>query len=115
VSRINVYHEDEETGEQVLAGWFSNDAARYFGEDTWWDGRNNISVNTGSQWNHEGLYLTSSGRWVLNQWSQWQGSRETYRYVPEDWAREWLIRNNHDEDVTELFGSLEPEWERPVG
>jgi hypothetical protein len=84
-------------------GWFDLEAATTFAESTVWNGNNHISVPTGSQWDHEHLYYTKSGNWVLNQWSQYQGSIETYEQIGEDSAIEWLIQNEyfHDHPHTE--------------
>ena len=73
--------------------WFNSDSAVKFDENTRWDGRNHISVSTGSQWNHEALYYTKSGNWVLNAWSQYQGSLETYEEIEQDEAIRWLCVN----------------------
>lgn len=63
----------------------------------------------GGQWEHEHLYRTPGGRWVLNHWSQWQGSRETYRFITDDQARDWLLRNESDAIVEKWFGALAEE------
>jgi hypothetical protein len=105
MDRVNVY--DTETRE--LVGWFDIDAAEKFREDTEWDGNNHISKATGSQFDHQTLYRTKGGRWVLNRWSQWQGSRETYEFISDDEAREWLIAQNEDVAVERYFGELEDE------
>ena len=106
MNRVNVY--DPETRE--LVGWFDIDAAEKFSEDTYFDGSNMISKATGSQRAHEALYRTKGGRWVLNcWWSQWQGSRETYEFISDDEAREWLIAQNEDVAVERYFGELEDE------
>lgn len=73
--------------------WFDTKSAVLFKEDTNWDGRNQISVPTGSQWEHEYLYYTKSGRWVLNDWSNYQGTLEGYKQINEDDAITWLIQN----------------------
>lgn len=78
--------------------WFNTDSAVLFKEDTRWDGRNQISVPTGSQWDHEYLYYTKSGKWVLNDWSNWQGSTEGYVQIDESDAIAWLIQNRCFED-----------------
>ena len=75
------------------AQWFDTAKAAKIQEGTTWDGRNRISLATGSQWDHEALYYTKSGRWVLNSWSQWAGSIESYEEVSEDFACDWLIKN----------------------
>jgi len=73
--------------------WFSTESAVLFKEDTRWDGRNQISVPTGSQWNHEWLYYTKSGKWVLNSFSNYQGTLETHEQIDEEAAIKWLIQN----------------------
>lgn len=109
MTRINITEQDEYTGRVKVVGWFDDDTGEAFGEDTRWDGSNHISVNTGSQWDHECLYHTAGGRWVIHAWSQWQGSLDSYRFVDDDDARDWLLLNEHDDDVQRLFGTLEPE------
>ena len=73
--------------------WFETNSAVLFKEDTRWDGRNQISVPTGSQWEHEWLYYTKSGKWVMHTWSNYQGRGESYEQVSEEKAVEWLIQN----------------------
>ncbi len=108
MERINITESDS-FGETRLAGWFDYDKAERFAEDTDWDGSNRISVNTGSQWSHEGLLRTRQGRWVHTTYSNYQGTLPTYAYVSGDQAREWLIRNKQDEAVTRFFGEMEEE------
>jgi hypothetical protein len=60
-----------------------------------WDGRNHISVNTGSQWNHQTLYLSAKGRYYLVHESQWQGSQPTANLITDEEAASWLLRNEH--------------------
>ena len=80
-------------------GWFDLDAATKFEESTTWDGSNNISDATRSQTEHEILFRTASGKWVLNCWSQWQGTLETYKIIDNKAAAAWLITNGHDSDI----------------
>ncbi len=49
-------------------GWFDREAATKFQESTHWNGSNHISNATGSQWNHEALYCTRRGVYVLTSW-----------------------------------------------
>ena len=79
--------------------WFDRDSADKFEEGMFWDGNNNISMATHSQTEHEELYRTASGKWVLNCWSQWQGVLETYEIVDDDFAAKWLVTNEHDSEV----------------
>lgn len=81
---------------------FAADAADSYSETTRWDGNNHISRATGSQWEHEELYRTLNGSWVLNHWSQWQGSRTTYREISTRQAVEWLLINELHEDLDDL-------------
>ena len=104
VIRENVF---DEFGE--LVGWFDRAKAEEFAEATRWDGSNHISLATGSQWDHEILYRTAGGRWVLHRWSQWQGRPESYRFVSDAKAREWLLANGEDEAVQQHFGEIEEE------
>lgn len=84
--------------------WFDFNTAKQFRENTRWDGRNQISVNTGSQWDHEDLYRTAKGAWVKNSYSAYQGSSESWELVDDQYAVDWLIRNGHDipEDLSHL-------------
>ena len=83
-------------------GWFDEDAAVKFRERTRHDGHNQISCATGSQWDHEILLYTKSGRWVLNAYSQWQGSTETYTEISENEAARWLCTHGHVADDGEI-------------
>lgn len=104
MARVNVTNEHGE-----LIGWFDDEKAEKFKEDRDWNGSNWISVATGSQWHHEALYRTAGGRWVLNSWSQFQGVPEQYEFISDARAREWLLKNGHDEAVERYFGEIEDE------
>lgn len=69
-------------------------AQKSWKESTYWDGHNNISVNTNSQWEHQELYLSQKGNYYLEIWSQWQGSQPYAIWVSEKEAAEWLVLNN---------------------
>lgn len=83
--------------------WFDKDKAEQFAEGQDHDGRNYISRATGSQWEHETLYRTAKGRWVLRQSSDWQGSRETWGEIDAATAAEWLVTNGHDAAADRYF------------
>lgn len=76
--------------------WFDVDKAEKFDEATRWDGHNHISIATGSQWNHERLFRTAGAKWILNAWSQYQGTPETYEEIGNDEAAKWLVVNGHE-------------------
>lgn len=115
MARINVYtYGDPEAYDPdyegpTLAGWFNPDSSAEYKEDTEWDGNNHISVNAVGPYGHQILYRTKGGRWVLHFWSQWQGVSEKYEFVNDATAKDWLLRNAHDEAVKQHFGELEEE------
>jgi hypothetical protein len=77
--------------------WFDLDAASRFAEGEYFDGHNYISKATGSQWEHEALYRTAGGSWILTRWSDWQGSpAPTYEAIPDAAAAAWLAANGHE-------------------
>lgn len=73
-------------------GWFDLDSATEFEARYEFDGRNRVSVATGDQWVHESVLRTARGAWILCRWSQWQGSRPSYRRISAEAAAEWLAR-----------------------
>lgn len=89
--------------------WFDKDKARKYGEAREHDGNNYISKTTGSQWDHEALYLTAMGAWVLYRWSQYQGRLDTHKTIEPEQAARWLIRN--DEELPESLAQFEQELE----
>lgn len=78
--------------------WFNPDTAICFNENTYWNGSNQISKATGSQWDHEAMYYTKSGNWIRNTWSQYQNSVERHDLVSEGEAAEWFIKNEYESD-----------------
>jgi hypothetical protein len=90
--------------------WFDIDKATVFEEDTYWNGNNNISKATCSQWSHETLYKTKKGKWVLYHSSQYQDSRPSWEEISEEEAAKWLVVNEHELDnpsLNEHIDSLE--------
>lgn len=88
--------------------WFDKETAIEFQEDTFWNGSNNISLATNSQAEHEILYFTASGAWVLNTWSQFEGSGETYDMIDPEQAAIWMGLNNHNHvSLKDLISDLE--------
>ncbi|WDL99766.1 hypothetical protein [Alicyclobacillus sp. ALC3] len=79
--------------------WFDADRAERFDEDTNWNGNNWISVATGSQWEHEVVYRTASGKYVLHTWSNWEGTLDTYSAIDEQQAFDWLLANDHADAI----------------
>jgi hypothetical protein len=82
--------------------FFDSDKATQYKEDTYYNGNNHISKSTGSQWNHEALYRTASGKWVLNCYSQYQGTIETYEIISPATAARWFVKNEYEDIPKEL-------------
>lgn len=110
--------EGEDTmGRMVLTDdtgrWFDTDKAKSWEEETLWNGNNHISKATGSQWEHETLYRTAGGIYVVEHTSQWQGSTPTVEEVSAEEAAVWLSRNDYDDaedagpEVAEAYAALE--------
>jgi len=78
----------DEQGEKIA--WFDDSKAIRFSEERRFDGRNMISVATNAQWEHEAVYRTAKGKWVLNKWSDWQGSPDHYHLISEQDALQWI-------------------------
>jgi len=86
-----------------------DNAVKSWEEGTRWDGRNHISMATGSQWNHQQLYKTRRGRYWLEHWSQWQGSMPYAEWISEMEAARWLILNGEElpEDLQQFRDEIE--------
>ena len=68
---------------------------RSWEEDTWFNGSNHISRATNSQWEHEELHRSATGLWILQSWSQWQGSRTHWTEISAAGAGLWLATHGH--------------------
>lgn len=77
-------------------GWFDLDSATGYSEDTRWDGFNMVSKVTGTPWDHERLFITRRGIYILYHWSQREGSRDRYVRIDAREAADWLTRNDHE-------------------
>lgn len=78
--------------------WFDLQKAEKFQENTFWNGSNQISKITKSQFEHQDLYLTASGVWVLNTWSNYQNSIETFEQIEIKQVAEWFVKNEFSDD-----------------
>lgn len=86
-----------ENGEKT-GSYFNPEKAQKFEEDTFWNGHNHISKSTGSQWYHENLYLSKSGKWIIAKWSNYEGVPDVHELVDADEAARWFIRNEYEID-----------------
>jgi hypothetical protein len=107
VDRVNIYAtytDDDGYAETRLEGSFDPLVGEYFAEGKYSDGANTVSVITRTPFEHEGLFRTPDGVWVLNCWSRLEESRETFRFVGEAEAKNWLLRSEvHDDAAAKYF------------
>lgn len=105
MSRMNI---NNEYGEAV--GCFNPETSFSIQEAKTFNGSNCISNATGSQWDHERLFLTKGGKWVLSSWSDWQGSTETCETIGRDQAFIWMMVNASDCEVAALPVTVQTEY-----
>jgi len=74
----------------------TKDAKQKFEEGNRWDGRNHISLATGSQWEHETLYLSKKDQWYIVYLSGFLGQGDYARCVDCDEAAQWLLCNEYE-------------------
>lgn len=84
--------------------WFDADKAEVYNEKKEWDGRNHISLATNSQFEHECIYVTKGGRFILRHSSDYQGRRSTYEIIDEHKAAAWFTSQCFtDEEIPTQF------------
>lgn len=106
MTRINVYSHNDEwdyEGTRTLEGWF--DSAKAEG----WTDRDYNGNGSGGTGRGQAVYRTAQGRWVLQNWSNWQNEANRCEFIEPDQAREWLLRNDEDAVVAKHFGEIEEE------
>lgn len=105
MTRINLTEEGIATGL-----WFDPDKVLLFiDESTYWNGSNQISRSTGSQFEHEGIYFTKSKQFVIYKHSDYQGSPSVFEKIDTDEVVAFIIRNEFDDDQLKKYFKLLPE------
>lgn len=66
-------------------------AVDHWKEERDFDGKNHVSRATGSQWEHEELFLSSKGTFWLLESNDWQGLRSKARVLTPLEASRWLL------------------------
>lgn len=79
------------------------EGVKRYEESADWDGSNFVSRATACAHNHQYLYRTKTGVWVLNCWSNYANVREVYEEIPEKEAHEWLLKHGHHDAVPEAM------------
>lgn len=113
MARTNIY--DTTADGRTLVGWYDPDQCETWEPSTRWDGNNRVPLVTGSYTEWERLYRTPGGRWVLHHWSRWQGRPDEHRFVTDEEARDWLLRNETEEEEIERVTGERVEAERGPG
>jgi hypothetical protein len=111
MARINVYSYDDEGG-KTLDGWFDTSRAEDYREDSRWNGNSHIGIESGidHRFGGEWLYRTQGGRWVRHRDTKnYFHGPETFEFIAAEAARDWLMRNDHDDVVAKHFGEIEEE------
>jgi hypothetical protein len=70
--------------------WFDRDTATLYTEKTFHNGQNYISKVTGSQFEHESLYVSKRNTYILNHYSDYLGSSESYVEISKTTAAAWF-------------------------
>ena len=83
--------------------WFDESKAQAWEEATRWDGSNHVPLNSGAdrydKFDHEKLYRTPSGQYILHTWSQREHVADQYLSYADGDAHHWMIQNQHFDDV----------------
>lgn len=112
MTRINVYQypapDDYKTSRERVGSFDYSKAEK-------WSDRDHNGNGSGGTGAGQAVLRTAKGKWVLENWTLWQGQEDRYEYLTEDEAREWLLCNNFDEAVKEHFGDIEEEEDRRPG
>jgi len=89
--------------------WFARHKSIEFSETLTWDGNSHISNATGSLWDHETLYFTKGGNWVLHWIRELNPITESFSMIPENAAIDWLISQSKTEcdNIEELPKSVQ--------
>ena len=90
------------------AGGLGTPTGEWFDEATTCAAGNRVSFATGTSEEHEAMLRAKDGRWLLWHWSEAGGSAPTCTELQPAPAREWLLRNDHFEAVSEAFGTPLP-------
>jgi len=82
-------------------------ATAYYTDTHFFDGSNQISYATRSQWENETLYRSRKGRYYIVHESQWQGSADRAWWVSQKEAAAWLLTNQYEEIPEDLKDAAE--------
>ena len=80
--------------------WFDKDKAKCYDEGIYFDSHcNEISLCSQISHGHEALYMTQSGKFIINRWTDWTGDIETYELISKEEAAKWFIINEYSDNL----------------
>ena len=83
--------------------WFDNDCAKEWHEAVMVaDDGTTVSMATGNSWEHETLYLTKSGSFVMHFVNDHNPTLAQYAEWDQKRAVKWLLANGHNHDLVKL-------------
>lgn len=85
----------------------TDNASKEWKPSQYWDGHNNIDVNTGSQWVDQYLYRSRKGRYYTVTKSRMEGCQDHAEWISNHEAARWLLLN--EEEVPEELASFADE------
>ena len=88
-----------------LGNWFDPGSSIPIPEKQTWNDPYWISNCTESPWEHEAIFCTCKGCFILYHWSQWQGHPETCTEINIEAVMGWIIANqfvNIDEIISTI-------------
>lgn len=84
--------------------WIDLNTAECYNEKVYHDGSNYISKATSSQWEHQKIYVTKGGRFILYTWSNWQGSKDVIIEITKEDAAIWFSSQEfQDNEIPDVF------------
>ncbi len=84
--------------------WFDRDKAQMFEEKRIYLQSATISKATNERFYHEALYITKTGVFILNKWSDYQNSIETYEEISKERAARWFTAQSfQDEEIPDVL------------
>ncbi len=93
--------------------WFDLDTAKQWREATCWaGGPDDVSRATGGEHQHEKLFLTTHGTFVLHSWDDANPTFDTWQEADWENAVKWLISNGYQKDVQSW--NLQSEEKQPI-
>jgi hypothetical protein len=99
----------------VTASDGSYDGRFNYAKASRWSDEDYNGNGSGGTGRGQAVLLTAGDRWVLENWTRWQGETSTYQWITPEKAREWLLLNSYDDAAEELLGPQPEEEDKRPG